>query len=274
MCFSKNVAVKFFLVHVFFLLVAPIVAQTTIVGVAKNATQAGRQVTLDFYLENLGDEDLSDIELTDDLDAVFGAGNYSVIAGPTLIDDPGTITVNPGFNGSSDIFLLNLPSTLAFMETAQIQILVELSAFVDMGMGVGIYTNQVTANAIDSGENFTTDLSDFGTDPDPNGNGDPTDAGEDDPTIMDFLEIPRLGVAKNATLNGNQVTLDFYLENLGNRSMNNLSLPDDLDAVFVSATTLCSVAHSDRRSRYDYRERELRRQRRFGVNFFGQFSNG
>ncbi|NIQ18621.1 MAG: hypothetical protein GTN95_00115, partial [Gammaproteobacteria bacterium] len=44
----------------------------------------------------------------------------------------------------------------------------------------------------------TSDVSDDGTDPDPNGNGDPTEAGENDPTPISYSENPVLGVAKQA----------------------------------------------------------------------------
>ena len=63
---------------------------------------------------------------------------------------------------------------------------------------------------------MTSDMSDDGVDPDPNGNGDPGDPGEDDPTPIVIGENPVIGVSKDASISGNVVTLDFYLENLGN----------------------------------------------------------
>ena len=42
----------------------------------------------------------SQITVKDDLDAVFGAGNYAVATAPFFMEDPGTLLLNPGFTGS------------------------------------------------------------------------------------------------------------------------------------------------------------------------------
>ena len=229
----RDRSVFIFMVLLSFLIAAPLFAQgNPSLGVAKNGVAIGRQIILDFYLENLGDEDLFDLELTDDLDAVFGAGNYSVVSPPDLIDNPGTINLNAGFDGSGDTMIIGPGSSLIIGDTAHIQVTIEILMPTDQGNGLGVYINQVMVSSITIGEMPANDLSDHGTDPDPNGNGDPGDAGEDDPTIIDIFEVPRIGVAKNATLNGTLVTLDFYLENFGNRTLNSLLLPDNLDAVF------------------------------------------
>ncbi|MDA3874927.1 MAG: PKD domain-containing protein [Kiritimatiellae bacterium] len=48
----------------------------------------------------------------------------------------------------------------------------------------GVYSNQVTVSGTLPTTIVVTDLSDDGADPDPNGNGDPTEAGENDPTSI------------------------------------------------------------------------------------------
>jgi|GEM_PF-1161248 len=205
-----------------------------VIGVAKDENRLGREVTLDFYLENFGTESLINLAMSDDLDAVFGAGNYTLLTTPSLLDDPGTISLNSGFDGSLQTSLITTGS-LAIGATAQIRIVIQVDQLVDMGAGLGVYSNQVTAMAEgDPSGTMAQDLSDDGTDPDPNGNGDPTDTGEDDPTavIVDLSGDPTPGVAKDVSLNANQVTFDFFLENLGNRVLSDLSLPDNLDNVF------------------------------------------
>jgi hypothetical protein len=198
------------------------------IGVAKDATISGREVTLDFYLENLGVSTLNPVALLDDLDAAFGAGNYTVTSGPVLVVDPGTLSVNNSFDGSADVVLID-DGTLAPGATAQVRIVVEVNAVTDQGFGLGVYFNQATA---EGDEGTFSDLSDDGTDPDPDGNGDPTGMGEDDPTLVDLTQNPLLGAAKAATLDGSEVTFDFYLGNFGNRTLSSLTLTDDLDAVF------------------------------------------
>ncbi|MEE3999119.1 hypothetical protein V1T75_02125 [Tenacibaculum sp. FZY0031] len=77
-----------------------------IIGVAKDATVFAQQVTFDYYIENLGDVDLSSLSLSDDLDAVFGTGNYTVISQPSFIDNSGTINLNTDFNGNINTQIL------------------------------------------------------------------------------------------------------------------------------------------------------------------------
>lgn len=220
---------------VFICMISLSLAAQPVIGVAKNDIRQGRNVTLDFYLENLGTEALNNIALSDDLDAVFGAGNYLFILTPFFTDDPGTLNLNAAYDGSSNDALIT-GGSLAIGETAQIRFEIELVAITDQGLGMGIYSNQVTATGEGADSfRFVSDLSDDGTDPDPNENGDPGDEGEDDPTIINFIsstETPVIGVAKSASVSGMDVTLDFYIENYGDVALSSLSLPDDLDRVF------------------------------------------
>jgi uncharacterized repeat protein (TIGR01451 family) len=228
-----NVATVRLAVRAALLMVASVAAASTAaatIGVAKTATVSGRQVTFDVYLENLGAAELTDVAVSDDLDAVFGAGNYSLTSGPAFVDNPGTLTLNGSFDGSGDPVLVS-SGTLAAGDTARIQMSVEVTAVSDQGSGFGVYFNQATATALD-GASPVQDLSDDGTDPDPSGNGDPGDAGEDDPTLVDVSAAPMIGVAKRAKLDGTQVTFDLVIENLGNRELLGIDLTDDLDQTF------------------------------------------
>ena len=114
----------------------------TSIGVAKNVTLNGTQATFDFYLENFGNSVISSLSLPDDLDAVLGSGRYTLLSGPTLIDDPGTITLNTSFDGGSSTNLLQTSSSLNALDTAQIQVVVQVNVLSDQGLGVGSYSNQ------------------------------------------------------------------------------------------------------------------------------------
>ena len=89
----------------------------------------------------------------------------------------------------------------------------------------------------------TADVSDDGLDPDPNGNGDPTEAGENDPTPIAIPEIPVLGVAKQAaaTVDNGDGTFDsaitITVENLGNVNLSSLQVADNLTATFPAPAT-------------------------------------
>ena len=161
------------------------VVEAGVIGVALNAGVAGTLVTLDFYLENLGNVTLSSLSLPDDLNSVFGAGNYAIFSSPTFIDDPGTINLNGSFTGSGgSTAIISGGSTLAAGDTAQIRIVVNITNVTDQGSGLGVYNNQVTVSALDTGGGSVNDLSDAGANPDSNGNGNPGDTGEDDPTSI------------------------------------------------------------------------------------------
>lgn len=202
-----------------------------VIGVAKDASVSGQTVTIDFYLENFGNVELQSLSLVDDLDSVFGAGSYTVTSGPTLIDDPGTITLNGGFDGSGTTQLIT-SGTLSVNDTAQIRIVVETAELQDAGSGLGIYSNQVTASGQGPGIPPDSDLSDSGTDPDPDGDGNPDEAGENDATSITVAEQPVIGVAKDVSITGRTATIDFYLENFGNVTLSQVSLPVDLDTTF------------------------------------------
>ena len=86
------------------------VGRGRVIGVAKNmmvAAVAPYAVDIDFYFENFGDVTISALSLDEDLDAVFGAGAYTVTAGPNLVSGPAGFAVNSGFDGSADTELLS-----------------------------------------------------------------------------------------------------------------------------------------------------------------------
>ena len=205
--------------------------ENPILGAAKSATLDGTQVTFDIALENFGNVTLSSLSVPENLDAVFGAGNYTLLGPPILVDDPGTITPNPGFDGSSDTQLIS-SGTLVAGDTAILRIVIDVTNIVDLGSGLGVYSNQVNVSGRSPGGREATDLSDNGTEPDANGDGDPTDTDENDPTVFAVGQEPQIGVAKDATVVNSDVTFDFYLENLGNVELVTLTLTEELDPVF------------------------------------------
>lgn len=207
------------------------IGDEAIVGAAKNVTVAGMHVTFDYVIENFGGSTLSNLSLPDDLDAVFGAGNYTLSGAAVLTTDPGTVTLNGSFDGSSDTDLLDGTSTLASGAVVAIQLELDVTTIADQGLGLGHFSNQVTVSATAPLGTIGTDLSDFGTDADPNGNGLPSDSGENDATTF-IVTADVLGLAKTASVSGDEVTFDIYLENLGTDDTDAISVTDDLDAAF------------------------------------------
>lgn len=165
-----------------------------LIGSAKNAIVSGTSVTFDLIVENPGASELSDVSLSDDLDTVFGAGNYQITTAPYFIDDPGTLTLDSNFTGSGSntaILDVNAANTLAVGASARIRLEVTVTEASDMGNGPGVYSNQVSAAGDSSLGTRVSDLSDDGTTPDSDGDGDPTedigsggDSDENDPSVF------------------------------------------------------------------------------------------
>ena len=210
-----------------------VIGEEPSIGVATTATVNGQQVTIDYYLENLGNQTLTNLALPQDLDAVFGTSNYTILTQPAFIDDPGTVTINSLFDGSSDTALFDANSSLAAGDTIQIRMLLDIGTLADRGFGVGTYHVQTYVTADTPSGGATGDYSTDGTDPDPNGNANPADVGESTATTFTVVNS-QLGVALDASVDGKFVTLTYTLENLGNTSLDQFSLTENLDSLFGS----------------------------------------
>ncbi len=212
----------------------PVLLPNATLGVAKDSQWDDTldTATFTFQLEHFGTSPALNLSLSEDLNAIFGVGNYTV-GTPTLLSGPGTISVNSGFDGAGDQTLIGTGSSLAPGETAALQFVVTVTNIVDQqANGLGHYENQVTVTAEDGDGNVYSDVSVDGTDPDPDMNGDPTT--DASPSTGDLTPDATVGVAKNATVAPDQmaVTFDFYLEHFGSTIASNLRLTEDLDAVF------------------------------------------
>ncbi len=185
-----------------------------VIGVAKNAavTSVGNvdpdtgplgpfTVQLNFTLENLGNVNVLNLSLTDDLNTVFGAGNYSVTSAPSLVTPPlsSTINLNAGFDGNTNQDLLAAASNLDIGEVAVIRIEVEVT-------DPGAFLNTAIASGEGPGGTPTSDDSDNGTNPDTDGDGNPDEAGENDPTPIN-LDALRLTKAARSCVDANCATV-------------------------------------------------------------------
>ena len=219
----------------------PVILPDATIGLAKAAVSAvGTSITLDFTMENQGNVIAQDIELMDDLDVTFGAGNYTVdsIALTTApLDAASRVTVNALFDGSADQALLDTSSTntLAIGDLAVVSIVVTITNFVDMDgpgpMTLGEYVNTASVMSTDGNGNIYGDMSTDGLDPDPDGNGDPTEA---IPTPILVPLDATVGVAKESIWDDatDTAVFNFYLEHFGDAEALNLSMTEDFDAIF------------------------------------------
>ena len=103
------------------------------------------------------------------------------------------LTANASYDGSTDINLLDAtqPETLA-VGTKTIRLTVKVTP----GANLGPYNNTAFVSGVSPADRVVGDASDNGSLPDPNGNGNPSEPGENDPTPVTF-DYPVIGVAKS-----------------------------------------------------------------------------
>ena len=167
-----------------------------VIGLAKTNTEISRSINGSFDItyfltvQNLGDEDLKNVQVFDSLSKVF-----PYPAAITTIRRPfttGTISPNPDYNGQSDCnLLLSDTSSLIKGNTSTITFTINVL----LSDTTGAFLNSAFATAYGAYGAFTSDISDNGIVTDANGNGNPNENGENDPTPIElsssFVFIPQ-----------------------------------------------------------------------------------
>ncbi|MFD0917596.1 hypothetical protein ACFQ14_14410, partial [Pseudahrensia aquimaris] len=88
-------------------------AEKRVIGNPFLLASGSTQVTFRLSLKNDGTTRAENIELNDDLDAAFGAGQYSVTSTKLVLrNDVSNIDINGGFDGSSDVNVLTTGGSL------------------------------------------------------------------------------------------------------------------------------------------------------------------
>jgi hypothetical protein len=154
------------------------------IGLAKDAAitadngDGSVELTLDFRIENLGNIDLADVQISDDIAAALPAPvTWSIDSVTTNAN----LTANAGFDGDTDTDLLDAASsTLPLGDVGLVSVVLN----VDFNGATGPFTNTATVTA-DDGTTPVSDDSTAGTDPDPDGDGDPV---ENTPTPLPVAE--------------------------------------------------------------------------------------
>lgn len=188
---------------------APFVIENPDIILGKSASVVGREVTITMTARNNGDIDLSALQITDDLDATFGAGNYSVVGFPQLGQSPAGYTANVNFTGTG-------ANTQLVSGNGVVPPDGELSVVFKVAIGNAntavspeSYSNQATATATSPNGTTATDLS---------GNGLDTSTDTDTPTpiVMDpepiviggrvfFDSAPTLATSHDGLINSGEL---------------------------------------------------------------------
>lgn len=177
----------------------PLIGAAKTVASVVNLGNGNFQLTYTITIQNFGNVDLNNVQVTENLSNTFGSTPFTVngISSPT-----GNLAPNNNFNGIDDTNLLTGTDTLAINQTKTI----ELGVTITPGNNLGPYNNQVEAIA-ESPVGPTSDTSTDGLNPDPDGNGNPNDNSDSAP--LDLANLPgtepRLRLVKritNATRSG------------------------------------------------------------------------
>lgn len=174
--------------------------ETPRVGVAKEAGtpiangDGTFSIPYTLRVQNLGNVSLSDLQVVENLNNTFSGVTSFTIESNSLSS---TLTVNPSFNGTTDLNLLAAGNTLPVGETATISFRVRVTP----GNNFGPYNNTATASGTSPGGTPASDDSTNGTDPNPDGDDDPTN--NNVPTTVSLSGTPNLRLVKRVTaING------------------------------------------------------------------------
>jgi gliding motility-associated-like protein len=210
-----------------------------IIGLAKEAgipdlqADGSYNVNFLFTVKNLGNTKLTNVQVTDSLIAAFPAPVHFTIIVPPV--STGTLTANSNFNGITDVNLL--------VDTSS-YINVGLTEFITLVVNVrpvgffGPFYNSATSKALDTTGVASIDTSNNGIIVDPNGNGDPNEFGENTPTPIIMTPHSVIGIAKYAATPELQsdgsfnVAFNITVQNLGNDTLRNIIVTDDLATTF------------------------------------------
>ena len=211
----------------------------SISGLAKRLVQAvanadgTTDATFEFNLENFGTTDLMNVQVTDDLAAVFAPCATPTVRSLTSDD----FTVNAGFTGSgSNTGLLATGNVLTVGNKGAILLTIRIPACTTTS-----FNNTATLTGNSPAGIQLTDVSNNGSDPDPDGDNNPGNNSSTTPVSTSSTSL--LGLAKRVVKTENNangsslVTFEFNLENMGTTNLTNVQIVDDLLAAFPAPCT-------------------------------------
>ncbi len=184
-------------------------------------------------VKNMGDIVLHSVQVTDDLSITFtGAVSYTATSWNSA-----EFTENPSYNGSSNLNLLTGADSLAPGATGTILLVVRLNP----GSNPGPYFNSAYVYGTSPAGTRAWDWSDPGINPDPNGNGQPNEQGENDPTQIVFAGEADVSILKSELadpiVSGQLLAYTLIVRNAGPAVALNVVVTDTLPSgvTFVMA---------------------------------------
>ncbi|HEX6833564.1 MAG TPA: GEVED domain-containing protein, partial [Rudaea sp.] len=188
-------------------------------------------LTFAFDVVNSGNADLTALQVTDNLSTTFAG---AISATVQSVQATGTLVANAGYDGAADTHLLGAGSTLATGASESITLNVDL--VVD---AVRSFNNTATATGTGPGNTPVSDVSQDGSDPDPDHDGNPTNNGDPTPVVLP-AQTAEIGLSKALVSvvpagANNHLTFVFTVTNPGNTDLSNVAVTDDLQTAFTGA---------------------------------------
>ena len=230
----------------------PVTFESQSIGIAKDLAAVVEvsnnifDVTFNYVVSNLSAAQVaSNVQISEDFSVTFAAANSWEIRSVNT----GGLSASTDYNGSDRSFLLSGADTLAVSASEQISVTVR----VQTGGNNGPYSNQVVATTSNTvgGPATSRDLSDDGTNPDSNSDGDGSGADEQDPTVF-MLPPQAIGLAKQMTAYRStedsryEIDFEFVVANTSASEIaTNVQITDDLAAAFPGVATLAVIGSPD-----------------------------
>jgi len=133
------------------------------IRIGKVVEVVGRTVTVTLLVKNTGNTSMSSVRVVDNLDSVFGAGNYQISAAPQLLSAPAGFSADADYTGQSDANLL-LPGNGVLQPDDEIKLIFSVDVEYGASLVNETYLNQAIVNAVSGQGAKIQDLSGTGLD--------------------------------------------------------------------------------------------------------------
>ena len=190
--------------------------------------------------ENLGTEATTAVQIIYGLALAFtGTSSLTSVTVPVST----SLSVNTGFDGGTDRSIYQGSQVLA---SAALDTAAFVATF-DAGSEAGPFTTAGYEFATFAGGNVDTDSSDCGGNPDPDGDGESNELGENDrctislPTTTTQIGIAKYMGAVGGVSGAYTVPCTLIVENLGDTDLTSVDVRDSVDAIFGGTSSLTSI---------------------------------
>ncbi|MFN3850257.1 MAG: gliding motility-associated C-terminal domain-containing protein [Spirosomataceae bacterium] len=218
----------------------PLLGLSKVCEEAKQVKERIYDIPFTIFVTNMGNTDLSNLQVIDDLDKAFGNG-VKFIGDTIKVTADSGLVVNPRYSGRGlNTALLNsAQSSLKKGKKAAIKFTVRVDL---KDVNINQFFNSAEGTSSDNqGLVVAKDKSTDGTNPDPDGDGDPTNNDLPSPISIKLDQnpnAPAIGVALSivdsvANTNGSyDVMYMAIIKNVGNALLKNIQLTDSLEKCF------------------------------------------